>query len=164
MNTLSKNMNVDNGEKTWLTPPGLMKNLGIFDLDPCCPPNMPWRTAKRMVSLPENGLTVDWNDNRVWLNPPYGRKAVPFLKKMAEHSGGGICLIFARTDTSYWHDYIFPFAYGILFIRGRVNFLSIDGVTKWNAPAPSALVAYSKHDFNILTRCGIKGEIVQIRY
>lgn len=118
---LSVAMNADSGEKTWLTPPHIIKALGPFDLDPCCPPKMPWRTAAQMVCRPDDGLAVDWTGKRVWLNPPYGREAVPFLRKMAKtDGGGGILLVFARTDTSAWQDWIFPYAYGILFLRGRL--------------------------------------------
>lgn len=85
----SYNMNIDTGEKTWLTPPEIINALGPFDLDPCCPPTMPWRTATRMVHWPDDGLKIDWTGKRVWLNPPYGREAVPFLRKMAENKTGG---------------------------------------------------------------------------
>ena len=88
--TKSQNMNIDTGEKTWLTPPHIIEALGPFDLDPCCPPNMPWRTATRMVCRPDDGLAVDWTGKRVWLNPPYGREAVPFLRKMAQSKTGGV--------------------------------------------------------------------------
>lgn len=44
----SYNMNIDTGEKTWLTPPHIIEALGPFDLDPCCPPTMPWRTATQI--------------------------------------------------------------------------------------------------------------------
>lgn len=82
-------MNIDTGEKTWLTPPHIIDALGPFDLDPCCPPTMPWRTAAQMVHWPNDGLKVDWTGKRVWCNPPYGRDAVPFLRKMAENKTGG---------------------------------------------------------------------------
>lgn len=88
----SYNMNIDTGEKTWLTPPHIIEAIGPFDLDPCCPPTMPWRTATRMVHWPENGLKVDWTGKRIWCNPPYGREAVPFLRKMAENKTGVSCL------------------------------------------------------------------------
>ena len=89
MKPLSVSMNTDSGEKTWLTPPHIVEALGPFDLDPCCPPKMPWRTAAQMVCRPDDGLAVDWTGKRVWLNPPYGREAVPFLRRMANHEGGG---------------------------------------------------------------------------
>jgi len=44
-----------NGTDRWLTPPDLLAKLGEFDLDPCCEPWMPWRTAKRMLSLAPHG-------------------------------------------------------------------------------------------------------------
>lgn len=159
---LSVNMNIDTGEKTWLTPPEIIRALGPFGLDPCCPQNMPWRTADRMVCRPDDGLAVDWTGQRVWLNPPYGREAVPFLRKMAEHEGGGILLIFARTDTSAWQDWIFPHAYGILFLRGRLHFRKPDGTPGETATAPSALAAYSELDFVRLRESGLEGSFLRV--
>ena len=95
----STNMNVDTGNKTWITPRSILAPLLEFDLDPCCPPSMPWKTARQMVHYPDDGLKVDWNGKRVWLNPPYGRASIPFLEKMAKHDGGGgsPCSSVART-------------------------------------------------------------------
>lgn len=95
----SYNMNIDTGEKTWLTPPEIIDALGPFDLDPCCPPTMPWRTAAQMVHWPNDGLQVDWTGKRVWCNPPYGRDAVPFLRKMAENKTGGVFCLSSRGRT-----------------------------------------------------------------
>ena len=158
----SYNMNIDTGEKTWLTPPHIIEALGPFDLDPCCPPTMPWRTATRMVHWPEDGLKVDWTGKRVWCNPPYGREAMPFLGRMAVHEGGGILLTFARTDTSAWQDCIFPYAYGILFLRGRLHFHRPDGTPGETATAPSALVAYSERDFARLRESGLRGAFLRV--
>ena len=50
MSAQSVSMNIDTGEKTWLTPKWIIDVLGAFDIDPCCPDGeMPWRTADRMV-------------------------------------------------------------------------------------------------------------------
>lgn len=140
------NANVDSGEKTWLTPPEIVHGLGDFDLDPCVADNMPWNTAKRMVTKAEDGLSVDWDNQRVWCNPPYGRDAVPFLQRMARHAGGGLVLVFARTDTQAWQKWIFPYAHSILFVSGRIKFYRADGSAGETSPAPSALVSYSEFD------------------
>ena len=124
----SCNMNIDTGEKTWLTPPHIFLSLGKFDLDPCCPPTMPWRTATQMVHWPNDGLKVDWTGKRVWLNPPYGRESVPFLRKMAANENG-IALLFGRTDTKAWHELVFPFADSVFFMQGRIRFLKEDGTS-----------------------------------
>lgn len=163
MTQLSVKMNVDTGEKTWLTPPHIINSLGPFDLDPCCPHKMPWRTATQMVCRPDDGLAIDWTDQRVWLNPPYGREAIPFLIKMAKkRSGGGVLLIFARTDTYAWQDWIFPCCYGILFLRGRLRFHKPDGTPGETATAPSALVAYTEQDFIRLRESGLAGRFLRV--
>ena len=86
-NTRWQNINQDSGEKTWLTPKHIIDALGHFDTDPCVPDNMPWRTADRMITKAEDGTTAPWV-GRVWLNPPYGREACPFLDRMAHYEGG----------------------------------------------------------------------------
>lgn len=173
-------MNIDLGEKTWLTPPWIFRRLGHFDLDPCTPPVMPWRTADRMVSLEGNseiecpdgfirtersdGLKEDWTGKRVWCNPPYGRDSYPFLRKLAEHKDGAIALLFARTETEIWQNVVFRSAHSILFIAGRVQFNKIDGTPVGvNAPSPSALIAYSDADSEVIASCGIKGFFVRLR-
>lgn len=72
---------------TWLTPPQWIKALGPFDLDPCCPPVMPWPTAAKMLTEAQDGLATPW-EGRVWLNPPFGQQAALWLAKMAQHGNG----------------------------------------------------------------------------
>ena len=59
---------------------------------------------------------------------------------MIKNRGAIVLLIPARTDTSYWHDYIFGKA-EIKFLRGRLKF-EVNGKSKYAAPFPSALVIY----------------------
>ena len=97
-----KSFDSTTGESTWITPPELQKALGKFDLDPCAADDMPYRTATRMVTKSEDGLKVDWAEERVWLNPPYGRFIVPFLERMHK----GIALLPARTDCKWFHELV----------------------------------------------------------
>lgn len=146
---------------TWLTPPEILKSLGKFDLDPCCPPDMPWTTAERMVSLPDCGLSMPWK-GRVWLNPPYGPQTTEWLERLSEHDYG-TALVFARTETNAWHDFIWPKAKGVLFLRGRLHFHDAAGVrAKANAGAPSALVAYGGADYMQLMASGLPGHFVRL--
>ena len=147
----SVTMNIDSHEKTWFTPLWILNVLEPFDLDPCCPDGkMPWTTAHKMVRKSEDGLKTNWDGKRVYLNPPYGNEARPFFEKMAEHRGGGIALVYARTDTSIWQDLIFPNAAAILFMRKRIRFCRQDGTEGGQSTAPSAFVAYSGRDADIL--------------
>ena len=129
------------GKEEWLTPPYILKSLGPFDLDPCaCAEPRPWDTATLHIAPPDDGLQADWN-GRVWLNPPYGNETGRWLVRMAEH-GIGIALIFARTDTKMFHEYVFPYVSGLLFLHGRLYFYYPSGLEAGPAGAPSVLLAY----------------------
>lgn len=77
------------------------------------------------------------------MNPPYGRKIGSWVKKAKEAARQGkatvVCLLPARTDTAWWHDYVMK-ADEIRLIRGRLKF----GDGKGNAPFPSAIVVFKK--------------------
>jgi hypothetical protein len=149
-----------------LTPPSIILALGPFDLDPCCPPYMPWRTADLMLTEAEDGLFTPWDPAaRVWLNPPYGTGVIePWLEKMALHPGAGITLVFARTETAAFHRFVWPYACGLLFVEGRLYFHHADGTrASANSGAPSVLIAYSKGDAERLQASGIAGAYVELR-
>ena len=70
------------------------------------------------------------------MNPPYGREIKHWVKKASEATGGVVVMLIpARTDTKYFHDYIYNKA-EIRFIRGRLKF----GDSKNSAPFPSMVV------------------------
>lgn len=139
----------------WLTPPEIIKALGPFDLDPCAPVTRPWDTAKKHYTIRDNGLVQPWH-GRVWLNPPYGDKTGRWIQRLvgcvSRRECTGTVLIFARTETAAWHDWIFPYASGLLFMRGRLNFYTVEGKVYMvngkpsSAGAPSVLVAYGEED------------------
>lgn len=143
----------------WLTPPSIIRALGEFDLDPCSPINRPWNTANEHYTITDNGLVLPWN-GRVWLNPPYGDVMQKWIKKLANHDNG-IALIFARTDTGVFHEWVFPFATSILFMKGRLSFYTVRGtLANYNAGAPSVLIGYGENNSDALAESGIEGKHV----
>ncbi|HNX27301.1 MAG TPA: DNA N-6-adenine-methyltransferase [Phycisphaerae bacterium] len=115
------------GTCEWFTPPWLFEAMDIeFDLDPASPGKaaVPWIPAREHFTLNENGLVQPWHGN-VWLNPPYGRQTPVWLKKILSH-GRGIALVFARTDTRWFHETAVNFD-AICFLRKRINFIRHDG-------------------------------------
>lgn len=84
----------------WLTPPEIVKALGVFHLDPCAHPQQFYKTAKKMISPPQDGLSSKW-EGRVWLNPPYGDAPARWLAKLVDH-GNGIALVASRTEVERW--------------------------------------------------------------
>jgi hypothetical protein len=149
------------GTTTWLTPPYILDALGEFDLDPCASLNRPWDTAKHHYTEEEDGLIQPWF-GRVWCNPPYGKEMNAFLEKMVCHEPGGIVLIFARTETKAFFDYVWDRADGILFIKGRLRFYRPEGIEGDAAGSPSVLIAYGKHEVEVLRNCGIEGKLLEL--
>ena len=152
----------ETGKMEWLTPPEIIKALGEFDLDPCAPVIRPWNTAKQHYTIEDDGLSKDWN-GRIWCNPPYGKDAIRWVKKLSEH-GNGICLLFARTETRLFFDYIWNKAHAILFLKGRLSFYNVDGTKgNSNAGAPSCLVAYNQENSKILWNTDLAGKYIKLR-
>lgn len=112
------------GKDEWLTPPEILAALGEFDLDPCAPRVRPWPMAKRHYTLEDNGLLLPWQ-GRVWCNPPYGREIGAWMARCVGHANA-IALIFARTETDQFFEYVWQVAHGVLFLRGRLNFYHVE--------------------------------------
>ena len=128
----------------WATPQDLFNRLNAvhhFTLDVCATP----QNAKcREYFTPEmDGLKQAWH-GVCWMNPPYGRSIKAWMKKAYEssltrHPVDGakvVCLVPARTDTAWWHDYAMKGQ--IEFLRGRLKF----GDAVNSAPFPSAIVIF----------------------
>lgn len=145
----------------WLTPPEIIKSLGEFDLDPCAPIVRPWEMAKKHFTIIDNGLEKEW-EGRVWCNPPYGLEATKWLEKLTNH-GNGIALIFARTETKMFFDWVWNKATAVKFIEGRLYFHHVDGTkARANAGAPSVLIAYGEENAKVLEKCEIKGKFLRL--
>ena len=151
----------DKPKEEWLTPQWLFKALGVFDLDPCSPIKRPWATAEQHYTILDNGLIQQWR-GRVWLNPPYGNQAIRWMQRLVEH-GDGIALLLARTETEMFQDWVFGCADALFFIRGRVQFCTVDGkVSTDNPGAPSVLIAYGQRNADALRDCGLRGRFVPL--
>lgn len=136
-------MSVHFSSKTneWATPQELYNQLDrefLFTLDPCATPEN--AKCERFFTEADNGLLQSWDNERVFCNPPYGRQLKQWVKKASEARGGVVVLLIpARTDTSYFHDYIYRSGAQIRFIRGRLKF----GNSKNSAPFPSMVVVFN---------------------
>lgn len=139
--------------KEWYTPPEVFELLRFpeFDLDPASPgPDKCCVPAKQHYT--ESGLLRPWH-GRVWLNPPYGDETEAWLQKLAQH-GNGIALVFARTDTLWFHT-IAVHADAVCFLVGRIAF--IDGKTgrkAGNSGCGSMLLAWGDWSAEVLLNSG----------
>lgn len=137
----------------WETPQDFFNELNLefrFTLDPCADKNN--HKCEKYYTKEQDGLSQDWKDERVFCNPPYDRKIISWVRKCYLHSMAGngmaVMLIPARTDTKWFHEYIYNKKnVEIRFLKGRLKF----GGSKYNAPFPSMVVIFmKKNNLNIL--------------
>ncbi len=126
----------------WATPQSLFDELDAefnFTVDPCATKEN--AKCRKFYTKEDDGLSLSWDYERVFMNPPYGREIGGWVKKASEATGGVVvCLLPARTDTRWFHDYIYGKS-EIRFIKGRVKF----GDGKNSAPFPSMIVVFSPY-------------------
>jgi phage N-6-adenine-methyltransferase len=124
----------------WGTPIDLFQELDRrwnFTLDVCADESN--HKVDRYFTREDDGLAQTWAPEVCWMNPPYGREISAWMRKAHAESLEGatvVCLVPARTDTAWWHDYAMRGR--IEFLRGRLKF----GDAKNSAPFPSALVVF----------------------
>jgi len=122
----------------WATPQSFFDQMDSefnFNLDTCAIPEN--AKCERYFTPEVDGLSQDWGGSAAWCNPPYGREIGKWVKKAAESKALVVMLLPARTDTAWFHDYIYHKA-EIRFIRGRLKF----GDGKNSAPFPSMVVVF----------------------
>lgn len=144
MNDKVKDVIFSSNSVEWETPQELFNELNeefIFSLDPCSDDNN--HKCELYYTKDTNGLSKSWNNNNVFMNPPYGRNIIDkWVKKAYNESVNGNCIVVgllpARTDTKWFHDYILDKA-EIRFIKGRLKFSN----SKDCAPFPSMIVIWS---------------------
>jgi len=147
MNEKIRDLMFSSRDKEWRTPQSFFDKLnkihGPYTLDPCC--TRASKKCLRHYTAEDDGLSKSWQGHNVFMNPPYGRDIGKWLKKAYEESRDPgtlvTCLIPARTDTKYWHDYCMK-AWRIYFVKGRIKFDTADSEGKNAAPFPSAVVVF----------------------
>ena len=118
------------------------ERFGPFDLDVCASELN--NKCIKYYCIAQNDLTLPWK-RICWMNPPYGREIKSWVEYAVEQVRRGVsekvvCLLPARTDTAWWHDFVEPYAKKIEFVRGRLKF---EGTGfPWSAPFPSVVVVF----------------------
>ena len=129
----------------WATPQDFFDKLNkefAFTLDPCADENN--HKCCKYFTKEEDGLLQDWAGETVFCNPPYGRTIQHWVKKCHDEvylkqCSCAVMLIPARTDTTWFHQYIYGKA-KIRFVKGRLKF----GDSVNSAPFPSMVVIFKK--------------------
>ena len=139
----------------WETPQDLFDKLNNefhFTLDVCATPEN--AKCDSFYTKEQDGLKQPW-EGVVWCNPPYGKQIGSWVRRgfFASLSGNTVVMLLpARTDTRWFHEYIYGKA-EIRFIRGRLKF----GESKNSAPFPSMVVVFMPEDNYLKEELGNDG-------
>lgn len=124
----------------WATPEWLFEMLNEefeFTLDPCSTDEN--AKCKKHYTKVDDGLSKSWDGERVFCNPPYGRQISRWVRKACYSRALTVMLLPARTDTAWFHDYIYENpCVKVRFLRGRIKFVGGNS----NAPFPSMVVIF----------------------
>lgn len=127
----------------WATSQNLFDYLNSifnFTLDPCSTHEN--AKCKKHYTMKDNGLEKSWENEIVFINPPYGGHTKEWLIKGINETKNNnatcVFLIVSATDRSYWHDTITKEADEIWFLRGRLKF----GKATTTAPFASAIIIF----------------------
>lgn len=136
---MNKELMFSSESEEWATPQDFFDNLNQefhFTLDVCATSEN--AKVSNYYTKQDDSLSLEWT-GVCWMNPPYGKTIKQWVKKAWESARKGstvVCLLPARTDTTWWHDYCMKGE--IRFIRGRLKFNGCKNA----APFPSAVVIF----------------------
>lgn len=135
------------GSAEWATPPAIYEALDHefrFTLDAAAAAI----NAKhvRYVAKDVDALAIAWAGERVFCNPPYGRRLERWVRKAVHETSDGeaeavVMLLPARTDTIWFHTIVLPRA-EVRFIRGRLSYTL--GGTGHRAPFASMVAIFRR--------------------
>jgi len=129
----------------WRTPPEIFDPLNAefhFDLDAAADLEL----RQSALFLTDALAAYDWPGQRIWLNPPYGRKLEPFVRRAAAEAAKGkliVALIPFRCRAAWWHECVLGRASEVRCVRKRIRFLRPDGSRpKYTGSCDSCIVIW----------------------
>ncbi len=128
----------------WRSPATLVEPVriafnGVIDLDPATESSNP-TGAVQFFTEAQDGLKSPWPPVRIFLNPPYS-PIQPWIYRALEAEANGAriyALVPVRTDAPYHHR-LMAAATDVLFLKGRVRFIRLDG-SKSGSPAFASMI------------------------
>lgn len=143
----------------WQTPPEVWNPLHAefdFDLDAAAD-----EVTKRLPNYLSDALGPEpWPGQRIWINPPYGKKLEPFVRRAADEADRGkivVALIPFRCRGAWWHEAVLGRASEVRCIRKRVSFVRLDGSRgEFTGSCDSCIVIWNGRDPGLTTITGFE--------
>jgi phage N-6-adenine-methyltransferase len=147
---VAKPLTSSNDER-WRTPRWIFDRLNLefqFGLDAAADRHN--ALCARWIDQEADAFATPWSagGGSVWCNPPYSRKVGDWIARGRQQAQElrrcVVMLVFARTDTHWWHDEVMAHADEVRFVRGRLHFGHPDTGKRaeQGAGAPSAVIVF----------------------
>jgi phage N-6-adenine-methyltransferase len=143
---VNKQLAESNGHENkdkWRTPDWLFNKLDQefgFTLDPCC--EIESALCEKYFTPVENGLIRSWQNETVFVNPPYSRENIGiwvrkcYVESLKENTIV-VALLPVSTSAKWWHEWVVNKC-EVRFIERRVRFKN----APYTAPFSSVVVVY----------------------
>ncbi len=151
----------------WYTPRYILDRVrayygGEIPLDPATAKHNPTK-AKKFYTVWDNGLSLDWTGDGVFVNPPYGEYFWLWCRKMSKAAQSGTTIIAllpcgARFSTRYFQQYVLHSADSVCFLKKRVAFRDVLGVRQRQNPYDSAIYGLNVDRTQFADAFGLLGE------
>jgi hypothetical protein len=141
----------------WYTPAWVMEiaraGLGVRDirLDPAsCELANKTVQADQFFTKEDDGLAQDWDAYSVFMNPPYGGKVGPFLRKLvseldADRVNCAAVLVNALPGRKWFQENIWEHADVVFFFNKRVKFVDEEGAVQDKPTQDNVMAFYGVH-------------------
>ncbi len=139
------------GSSNWATPQKLFNELNeVFNFTIDLAADTSNHKCKRYYDERANGLKQKWVGEVAYLNPPYKDNYKWVGKAATEVANASqpttvVCLLPARTDTKWAHEFVYPNSESITFIKGRLKFSN----SAVSAPFPSMVVVFTNEPLSV---------------
>lgn len=142
-----------NDKERWCTPPEIFDPLmREFDFDLDAAADLETKRVPRFLATDCSCLRdLAWPGQRIWFNPPYGRKLEPFVRRAyMEYAVQSFdpdyvltALIPFRCRAAWWHECVIGHAAEVRCFRKRIKFLRPNGTRgKYTMSCDSCLVIW----------------------
>jgi hypothetical protein len=151
------------GGDEWYTPKWLLDWLPPVQLDPCHSASSLVQAAQTFdIRRGDDGLTASWaveGTRVVWVNPPFSATSDWLYKCRTEAEKSPICVIAlvpAVPGELHWHNHVWPHAYLVGFLRGRLVFVNPNGRQEQKGRGHALVVYCRDHTlaYSVLTHIG----------
>lgn len=153
----------------WSTPhiffEGIKQEFGPFDLDPCVSDSL-YAKAEKYFTPEDDGLKQEWFGH-VFVNPPFSDLkgwSQKIIEQMNNPLVKSITLLTPahKVEQTWFTDILFPYISELYYIKGRLQYETMNGAKMSSPEFPSMLMRFEKSYYFRMGVISRKGKILLV--